>query len=162
MIIVQVEDLELARDFWCDGTQVKVWHGRVEGLHTTFLEPCNGIFWRGKIYVDVYEDYHRFGSFCSVALHYLLNDSPRRPDILHCHDWQTAPVAYLNRQGIPAVFTIHNLNYGPDLIGKAMDAAEVCTTVSPTYAQEVSGHPAIAPHPDKFYGIRNGYVSNAT
>ncbi len=29
---------------------------------------------------------------------------------------------------------------------QAMAAAEVATTVSPTYAEEVSGHPAIAPH----------------
>lgn len=29
---------------------------------------------------------------------------------------------------------------------QAMAACEVATTVSPTYAQEVSGHPAIAPH----------------
>ncbi len=28
--------------------------------------------------------------------------------------------------------------------------------VSPTYAIEISGNPAIAPHLEKFYGIRNG------
>ncbi len=28
--------------------------------------------------------------------------------------------------------------------------------VSPTYAQEISGHPAIAAHHSKFYGITNG------
>jgi hypothetical protein len=27
-----------------------VWHGTVEGLDTTFLEPENGHFWRGCIY----------------------------------------------------------------------------------------------------------------
>lgn len=30
------------------------------------------------------------------------------------------------------------------------------TAVSPTYASEISGHPAIAPHLGKFMGIRNG------
>lgn len=32
----------------------------------------------------------------------------------------------------------------------------MATTVSPTYAQEISGNPAIAPHHAKFFGIRNG------
>lgn len=31
----------------------------------------------------------------------------------------------------------HNLNYGADLIGRAMASADVATTVSPTYAREV-------------------------
>lgn len=54
------------------------------------------------------------------------------------------------------VFTIHNLNYGAELIGRAMAAAAVATTVSPTYSKEVSGHPAVAPHLGKMFGVRNG------
>ncbi|GAB4824265.1 hypothetical protein N2152v2_011311, partial [Parachlorella kessleri] len=77
-------------------------------------------------------------------------------DILHCHDWQTAPIATSERGSAKCAFTIHNMNYGADLIGQAMTRADVCTTVSPTYAQEISGHPAIAPHHNKFYGIING------
>ncbi len=43
-----------------------------------------------------------------------------RPDILHCHDWQTALVPTLMRslyredpalEGLPVVFTVHNLGY---------------------------------------------------
>lgn len=79
-----------------------------------------------------------------------------RPDVVHCHDWQTAPVAFGDRSGARCVFTIHNMNYGADLIGRAMAAADVATTVSSTYATEIAGHPAIAPHHAKFYGIRNG------
>ena len=60
-----------------------------------------------------------------------------RPDIVHCHDWPTAPVTYAGLDGARAVFTIHNLNYGADLIGRAMQASAVGTTVSPTYAAEV-------------------------
>lgn len=37
-----------------------------------------------------------------------------------------------------SVFTIHNLNYGQDLIGRAMEVAAAGTTVSPTYAAEVA------------------------
>ena len=54
------------------------------------------------------------------------------------------------------VFTIHNLNYGADLIGRAMSEASVATTVSPTYAQENSGHPAVAANLGKMFGVRNG------
>ncbi|ALS28459.1 glycogen synthase GlgA [Paenibacillus cisolokensis] len=58
-----------------------------------------------------------FFSFAVVeALRYL----DVRPDILHCHDWQTALVPFLLKtryahdpvcRGIPTVFTIHNLKY---------------------------------------------------
>jgi starch synthase len=54
------------------------------------------------------------------------------------------------------VFSIHNMNYGLPLIAEAMQFANRCTTVSPTYALEISGEPAIAPHMSKFLGIRNG------
>lgn len=54
------------------------------------------------------------------------------------------------------MFTIHNLNYGAELIGRAMAAASVATTVSPTYSKEISGHPAVAPHLGKMFGVRNG------
>ena len=54
------------------------------------------------------------------------------------------------------MFTIHNLNYGATLIGQAMAACKLATTVSPTYAAEISGNPAVAPCMGKLYGIRNG------
>ena len=59
-----------------------------------------------------------------------------RADIVHCHDWSTAPVAFGDLAQAAPVFTIHNLNYGADLIGRAVAASAVATTVSPTYAAE--------------------------
>lgn len=59
-----------------------------------------------------------------------------RADIVHCHDWATAPVAFGDLAQAAPVFTIHNLNYGADLIGRAVAASAVATTVSPTYATE--------------------------
>ncbi|KAK6124494.1 hypothetical protein DH2020_041775 [Rehmannia glutinosa] len=75
-----------------------------------------------------------------------------------------APVAWLFKEhyvhyGLSkarVVFTIHNLEFGAALIGKAMAFSDKATTVSPTYSQEVSGNPAIAPHLYKFHGILNG------
>ena len=37
-----------------------------------------------------------------------------------------------------------------------MASCEVATTVSPTYAREISGQGVVAPHLSKLYGIRNG------
>ena len=66
----------------------------------------------------------------------------------------------LSGVGVPlpcsVVFSIHNMNYGLPLIEEAMQFSNRCTTVSPTYALEISGEPAIAPHMSKFLGIRNG------
>ena len=154
-----VKDLVFEKEFGWDNTSVKVWRGTVEGLETVFLEPCNGLFWVGRIYTDMGSDRHRFGVFCACAIKYLLYErGGERPNIIHAHDWQSAPVTFLPKDGVPVscVFTIHNLNYGADLIGKAMAESHVATTVSPTYAEEVAGHPAIAPHQPKFYGVRNG------
>lgn len=153
-----VKDLVMIKEFTWEGTEVKVWKGLVEEVPTIFLEPCNGLFWVGRIYTDMNADRHRFGVFCSCALRWLLHESPatQKPDVLHAHDWQSAPLVSMNREGVAAAFTIHNLNYGADLIGAAMNTTNVATTVSPTYATEIAGHPSVAAHQEKFYGIRNG------
>lgn len=39
---------------------------------------------------------------------------------MHCHDWPTAPVTWSDLGGAKTLFTIHNLNYGADLIGWAL------------------------------------------
>jgi glycosyltransferase involved in cell wall biosynthesis len=54
------------------------------------------------------------------------------------------------------VFTIHNMNYGQAKIGQASHHAQLTTTVSPSYAGEVSGHPAVNGNLHKFHGVRNG------
>lgn len=75
-------------------------------------------------------------SICHCLL--MLKSAACRPDMVHAHDWPTAPVAFGDLGGrCRSIFTIHNLNYGADLIGRAMLAAAAGTTVSPTYAAEV-------------------------
>ena len=151
----QVGNLKQDGSFGWGNTSVRVWRGEVEGLQTTFLEPESGQFWTGCIY-GRNDDAARFAFFCGAALEYLKQRNVR-PDVLHCHDWQSAPAVFGDKpQGARTVFTIHNLNYGADLIGRAMAATDVATTVSPTYASEISGNPAIAPHLGKMFGVRNG------
>jgi len=87
-------------------------------------------------YLKVLMMISRFGFFCGSALEFLKVRGVQA-DVLHCHDWPTAPVAWGDRGQSKCVFTIHNLSYGADLVGRAMASCEVATTVSPTYAREV-------------------------
>ncbi|KAI3740949.1 hypothetical protein L2E82_31424 [Cichorium intybus] len=157
-----VKDFGFHKSYSWGGTEIKIWFGKVEGLSVYFLEPQNGLFWKGCIY-GCNNDGERFGFFCHAALEFLLQ-SGSHPDVIHCHDWSSAPVAWLFKDeymhyGLSKariVFTIHNLEFGAQLIGKAMAYADKATTVSPTYSREVAGNPVIAPHLYKFHGILNG------
>ncbi|KAG2574880.1 hypothetical protein PVAP13_7KG392600 [Panicum virgatum] len=156
-----VMDLHYQQSFTWGGTEIKVWFGKVEDLPVYFLEPQNGMFWVGCVYGK--NDESRFGFFCHSALEFLLQKGSS-PDIIHCHDWSSAPVAWLYKEQYAlnglgngrVVFTIHNLEFGAHHIGKAMAHCDKATTVSDTYSKEVAGHGAIAPHYFKFHGIRNG------
>ncbi|CAN1811135.1 Soluble starch synthase 3, chloroplastic/amyloplastic [Linum perenne] len=157
-----VKDLQFRLSYSSGGTEIKVWLGKVEGVSVYFLEPQNGMFWTGCIY-GCRNDGERFGFFCHAALEFLLQ-SGSHPDIIHCHDWSSAPVAWLFKDhyvhyGLSKtriIFTIHNLEFGVQNISKAMTYSDKATTVSPTYATEVAGNGAIAPHLYKFHGILNG------
>jgi starch synthase len=83
---------EMASFHW-SGAHIRVFRGLVEGLATTFLEPDNGMFWVGCVY-GRNDDAHRFNFFCGAALEYLKHHAPAKTDIVHCHDWPTAPVAF--------------------------------------------------------------------
>ncbi|XP_022683315.1 starch synthase 3, chloroplastic/amyloplastic [Setaria italica] len=156
-----VKNLHMHQSFSFGGSEIKVWCGLVEDLCVYFLEPQNGLFGVGCVYGR--NDDLRFGFFCHSALEFLLQ-SGSSPHILHCHDWSSAPVAWLYKEhyaqssltNARVVFTIHNLEFGAHYIGKAMRYCDKATTVSNTYSREVSGHGAIAPHLGKFHGILNG------
>ncbi|XP_015958619.1 soluble starch synthase 3, chloroplastic/amyloplastic [Arachis duranensis] len=157
-----VKDFNFHKSYFWGGTEIKVWHGKVEGLSVYFLEPQNGFFWVGCVY-GRNNNAERFGFFCHAALEFLLQ-SGFHPDIIHCHDWSSAPVAWLFKENYAhyglskaqVVFTIHNLEFGAHFIAKAMKYSDKATTVSPTYSREIAGHPAVAPNLHKFHGIING------
>ncbi|KAG6515227.1 hypothetical protein ZIOFF_025612 [Zingiber officinale] len=162
MNLNNVKDFHYHSTFSWGGTEIKVMFGKVEGLSVYFLEPQNGMFSVGCIY-GRNDDGNRFGFFCHAALEFLLQ-SGFQPDILHCHDWSSAPVAWLFKEhyihnGLSnsrVVFTIHNLEFGIQNIARAMMFADKATTVSQTYSREISGNSAISPHLGKFHGIVNG------
>ncbi|XWS15571.1 hypothetical protein CRYUN_Cryun34aG0012100 [Craigia yunnanensis] len=157
-----VTNLHYQRSYSWGGTEIRVWFGKVEGLSVYFLEPQNGFFWTGCVY-GCRNDAERFGFFCHTAVEFL-QEVVFHPNIIHCHDWSSAPVAWLFRDhymhyGLSktrVVFTIHNLEFGAHFIGKAMTYTDKATTVSHTYSKEVAGNPAVTPDLHKFHGILNG------
>lgn len=89
-----------------------------EGVIFYFID--NEYYFSGdKPYGSIYEDIEKFAFFCKAALSSLpLIDF--RPDIIHCHDWQTGllPVYIKDTfsqgsffRGIKTIMTIHNLKF---------------------------------------------------
>ncbi|MBX9635454.1 MAG: glycogen synthase GlgA [Magnetospirillum sp.] len=107
------------------GAEAKLISAKLPGSGVPlWLIDCPALYDRkGGPYQDVdgseYADNHlRFGLLSWAAAHLSIAASPLkwRPDVLHCHDWQTALApAYLhawNPVGRPATaFTIHNIAY---------------------------------------------------
>ncbi len=76
-------------------------------------------FKRGSALYGCYDDAERFAFFSSAVLEFLPYID-YYPDIIHCHDWQTAlvPIFYklkyfkrFNYENIKVIFTIHNIEY---------------------------------------------------
>jgi starch synthase len=95
----------------------------VAGKVQTCLVECPSLFGRAGLYQEEGEDYPdnalRFAAFSLAALE-LMKRSATPPDIIHCHDWQTALVPiYLRNlyhddeffRNTSVVFTIHNVGY---------------------------------------------------
>ncbi|HEY9735607.1 MAG TPA: glycogen synthase GlgA [Trichocoleus sp.] len=96
-----------------------VYCGWVHGRLCFFIEPHNdnGWFHRG-VYYGCDDDPMRFAFFSKAALEFLLQ-SNKRPDIIHCHDWQTGLVPvmlyemykYYGLEYQRVMFTIHNFKH---------------------------------------------------
>ena len=149
--------------------------GHVHGVAYYFVEDPE-YFDREQLYGVSGKDYpdnaERFGEFSRAAIEFCKR--VWMPDVIHCHDWQTGLVPVLLQtdyamdgavQGMPVVFSIHNMGYHGTFaraalakIGLAeslfsMEALEFygrvnflkgalifsdyITTVSPKYAEEI-------------------------
>ncbi len=89
----------------------------VNGIHYYFVDN-EFYFRRGDLY-GYGDDAERFVYFSRAVLE-ALPHLDFKPDIIHCHDWQTGLIPYLLRRNyaahpfyadIKTVFTIHNLRY---------------------------------------------------
>jgi starch synthase len=149
--------------------------GPLHGVHYYFVDDPE-YFDRDQLYGVSGKDYpdnaERFGEFSRAAIEFCKR--VWMPDLIHCHDWQTGLVPVLLRteyagdpavQGLPVVFTVHNMGYQGAFPREAMkklglaeglftmDAMEFfgrvnflkgalvysdyLTTVSPKYAEEI-------------------------
>ena len=96
--------------------------GEAHGVHA-YLVDLPSYFNREGLYQEKGQDYpdnaERFAAFSLAALEFVKR-AATPPDILHCHDWQTALVpiylrnlyaedGFLSRTSV--VFTVHNLGY---------------------------------------------------
>ena len=89
-----------------------------EGVHFYFID--NEYYFAGySPYGNIYEDVEKFAFFCKACLSALPSIN-FRPDIIHCHDWQTGLIpVYLKDvftqnpfyRGIKSIMTIHNLKF---------------------------------------------------
>jgi starch synthase len=102
----------------------------VDGVRYFFVDDPP-FFDRPELYGDRAGDYpdnaERFAEFSRVAIEFMKR--VWLPDVVHCHDWQTALVPVLLRtqyiedravRSLPVVFTIHNLAYQGVFDGGAM------------------------------------------
>jgi starch synthase len=90
---VSYEDLRVP---WYSGAiHCTVWFGLVHGRRCYFVEPHSpeNFFSRGCVY-GFDDDVIRYAFFCKAAMEFLLK-ADKRPEVIHCHDWQTALVPVL-------------------------------------------------------------------
>ncbi|QIK37927.1 glycogen synthase GlgA [Caldichromatium japonicum] len=123
---------EIYRDLWVPwyegAIHCTVYFGFVHGRKCFFIEPHSqdNFFNRPSIY-GYHDDVMRYAFFSRAAIEFMWKTN-KHPDIIHCHDWQTALVpVYLYEQyqalGMthPRVcLTIHNFAHqglvGPELL----------------------------------------------
>lgn len=86
-----------------------------EGITWYFLD--NEYYFKRPNLYGYYDDAERFIYFCRAVLE-AIPYIGFYPDILHCHDWQTALIPFLLKeqyqwhyQNMKTVFTIHNMKY---------------------------------------------------
>jgi starch synthase len=96
-----------------------VWFGFVHGRKCFFIEPhSNDSFFDRRTFYGCHDDVYRFAFFSKAALEFMLK-AGKRPDIVHCHDWQCGLVPVLlyeiyNRLGMGRIrvcYTIHNFRH---------------------------------------------------
>ncbi len=116
------EKMQFKTSFYIDLAWRKQYVGILETVldGVTFYFIDNEYYFAGlNPYGNIYEDIEKFAFFCKAALS-SLPSIDFRPDIIHCHDWQTGllPI-YLNDvfmenpffHGIKTIMTIHNLKF---------------------------------------------------
>lgn len=116
------DKMEYVTNFYMDfnGSDQYVGILKMEYDGVLFYFIDNEYFFGGMVpYGETYQDIGKFAFFSKAALS-ILPTIDFRPDLIHCHDWQTGLVpVYLDNfrfgseyyRGIKTVMTIHNLKF---------------------------------------------------
>jgi starch synthase len=101
------------------GINTTVYFGFVHGRKCYFIEPhSNDNFFNRKCFYGQNDDVLRFAFFCRAAMEFMFKTN-KHPDIIHCHDWQTALVPvllyemyqHLGMRHSRVCFTVHNFKH---------------------------------------------------
>jgi starch synthase len=86
---------DLQVPWYGDVVRCTVWFGYASGRKCVFIgpHPPADFFGRDRLY-GYGDDTERFAFFAKSALEFMAQ-AGRRPDIVHCHDWQTGLLAVL-------------------------------------------------------------------
>ena len=105
---------------WYGGAiHTTVYFGFVHGRKCYFIEPhSNDNFFNRKCFYGQNDDVLRFAFFCRAAMEFMLKTN-KHPEIIHCHDWQTALVPvllyemyqHLGMRHSRVCFTVHNFKH---------------------------------------------------
>ncbi len=111
--------LNLSVPWYGGAINCTVYCGWVHGRLCFFIEPHSGDnFFNRGCYYGCDDDYMRFAFFSKAALEFL-QQSNKKPDIIHCHDWQTGLVPvmlyeiyqYNGMANQRVCYTIHNFKH---------------------------------------------------
>ncbi|MCL2061374.1 MAG: glycogen synthase GlgA [Firmicutes bacterium] len=112
-------------EFMCHINVPLAWRNQYCGLFrlnhegTVYYFVDNEYYFKRHNLYGYYDDGERYAFFCR-AVNELIPQLGFKPDILHCHDWQTALVPiyyklfymyYPGYENIHTVFTVHNIEY---------------------------------------------------
>jgi starch synthase len=109
-------------DLWVpwyeEAVRCTVWFGYADGRKCFFIEPHSAanFFGRDRLY-GYWDDAERFAFFSKAAVEFMFR-AGKRPEIVHCHDWQTGLVPVMLHEQYAAVmpgqkvcYTIHNFRH---------------------------------------------------
>jgi len=110
------------RDVWVPwyggAVRCTIWFGYAQGRKCYFIEPHSEASFFGREQLYGYpDDAERFAFFSKAAVEFMLCAN-KRPDIIHCHDWETGLVPVLLHEqyraampGQKVCYTIHNFRH---------------------------------------------------
>lgn len=119
----------------------------VDGVQVYFVDNVEHIgtgpiYFEKTAFAGSQNEIDRF-VFFSRAVEQFIRNGVLKADLLHCHDWHTAAlVRAFKDDPLPTIYTIHNLGNqgaigGVNWMAEGIRHADMVTTVSPTYAQEI-------------------------